>query len=248
MIRSALTLVMCICFTTVAAQPVLEHSYTGGSHFQSVTLEGEGDKYYLWDTTTKTVKIFNPDHSLWKTIPSALPSGRGMATLFPPSTKLFDLDNSVEIFYTSYSSGVGSDLRVVNEDGTTMLVAPDANYAWIKKVNGAWKLLAVYAYNSQVYGLPGTLPQQSTGLKPVLYERSETAIYPNPVEESAIITYKLPDGIHQANLNIYSNTGQLVKQMVVTDNFDNIIFSPGDLNTGVYYYELAGQKQQFVIR
>ena len=75
------------------AQVVLEHSYNENWPMEVVNIEGDGYKYLGIDTTTKAIKIYNTDHSLWKTINTSIPQGATIYSVSSYASKyLFNAD------------------------------------------------------------------------------------------------------------------------------------------------------------
>ena len=215
------------------AQITLEHAYTTNSYINVANIEGDGYKYVGIDTGSKNVQIFNTDHTLWKTINTSIPTGAHLtfANVFCTSKYLFNADNKIEIVICFYTS-TGSTTRIVNEDGTIIIDIP-GYYSYIQNVSGAWKM-AISGTN--IYSLPGAY----SGLKvrDVINDASAT-LFPNPIDVSATLRYKLPSTDHTAQLSIYNSAGSMVKQVTISDQYNDITISKGDLPTGLYVYSIA---------
>ena len=72
---------------------------------------------------------------------------------------------------------------------------------------------------------------------------------PNPASNRVIITYDLPYGERNIQLDLYSPTGNLVRTVPETNEpagRDEIMLNISDLPSGMYYYELrAGNSKAF---
>ncbi|RYD57024.1 MAG: T9SS type A sorting domain-containing protein [Sphingobacteriales bacterium] len=229
-------------FNSFAQVATFENTYNSTS-YSVETLEGEGQKYAI--ITGSRISVYNVDHSLYKEINTGLPGpfSRPFYTIYL-SKNLFNADNKVEALVT-VNNGTTTKSYIVDEDGKTLQTFEDASSCQVKNVNGKAMLLVVKQTKgtTDVYSLPGTY----TGLKPEAREASQTSIYPNPVETVAKITYKLPEGQRQANLNIYNSAGVLVKQMIVTDQFNDVLIQRGDLPAGSYIYRVCDKVRSFVV-
>ena len=97
-----------------------------------------------------------------------------------------------------------------------------------------------------VYDLPGNIytpcpcdGSQSMGIHGYSGGKSILNNYPNPTNGKTIIEYDLPDGIHEAELVIYTTGGDVMKQYKVTDAFSTLEFDSGFLPSGNYFYQLV---------
>ena len=103
------------------AQVTLEKTYNYSTSI--VELENLGYKYYLMDVPNEQCRIYNLDHSLFKTINCNVPSNFYLADIKFVSQNLFDNDAGIEIlcvFYRYYSSGqyYEYDTKIINDDGS----------------------------------------------------------------------------------------------------------------------------------
>lgn len=95
--KRAFTIVMIMLGFYAKAQVVLEHSYSSNWQMEVVNIEGDGYKYLGVDTLTKDIKIYNTDHSLWKTIHTSIPAGATVYSVSSFASKyLFNADNKIE--------------------------------------------------------------------------------------------------------------------------------------------------------
>lgn len=227
---------------TAKAQMTLEHSYQPVSYFQVVNLEDEGEKYAMYDTTTKTLKLHNPDHSLWKTIQIPISAGFSFSNVYCLSTKFFNGDSKVELFYSEYNYTQSKyNGYVINEDGNILNTLPDVYYLIPAKVGNGWKVYCTsQLYKENVYSVPGSMPTP-TGLKPAEMKTSDATIYPNPAGEKATLRYTLPSGTATGTLHVFDASGRVVRSYQVSNMYNDVLIHTGDLTPGVYTYKLTAE-------
>lgn len=236
-------------------QVVLEHSYSSNWQMEVVNIEGDGYKYLGVDTTTKDIKIYNTDHSLWKTINTNIPQSAVIYSLSSYCSKyLFNADNKLEVMVMYYvtSPSVSYVAELYNEDGVILNTFNNASSYTIAQVNSGWKLLVRFGTSPQhteVYSLPGQWAGTSSLGKPSLPNK----IFPNPIENTATIHYTLPNAASQGILNIYNGAGINVRSYTVTGQFNDLVIDKGSLPPGIYIYDIStanGRQagQRFVIQ
>lgn len=132
------------------AQITHEHTY---NYSGTLTEIDSGEfKYYVMDVPMKQCRIFNEDHSLYKTLNLAVPDGYFLYDIKFVSRKTFNTDENIELLYIYYKTTlVNSEyvynygMKVVNENGNVLLNLQDGGLAEIKEFDGAPKLFA-YQY------------------------------------------------------------------------------------------------------
>lgn len=244
-----------LALPAIANGQTIENTYSKVSGFTTVYLEDIGYRYVFFDTVARAVKFYKTDHSLDKSVNITVPTGY-YPSLSCISTKLLNNDSKIEFayMYGGYNQSTQTstyNTYLTNEDGQHIMTINGAFSLYPKKVdNNAWKLIAMIwpGYEFQVYGVPGSLPQELGLKKPEPRIGGDTELSPNPMSTTAVLSYSLPAGTHQANLNIYNTAGVLVRQMTVTDQFTNVLIYREDLPPGNYIYEVAGAKSKFVIQ
>lgn len=147
----------------ISAQITLENTYSGNqnySNFDMVNLKNSGSKYVIIDYSLNEIKLYNLNHTLWKTI--SLPTIPGFDGYYYEniSENLFDLDGQVECLIIFYNTNTYLEQTVVlNEDGTFEFVKQNSFFEGIVKTeNNDFKLIFKDAvnYNKTIYSLPGT--------------------------------------------------------------------------------------------
>jgi hypothetical protein len=247
--KKLLTIAGILASLSSFGQLVHENKYSNcaGSNTHVENVEGEGHKYVYINKANSSLDIHNTDHSLFKSIPLA-PSGTIIGSNRNYLSKtLFNSDNKLE-FIVAYSNGGGSyTAYLINEDGMVLQTFDKSTGGEVSRVGSSYKLITTEYDNGQLNSNVWSLPGQYTGMKPEPRLGGETEIFPNPVETTATITYTLPVGKRQAPLRIYNAAGVLVKEMIVTDQFKDVLIFRGDLPSGNYVYEVGVSKSQFMV-
>ena len=140
---------------------------------------------------------------------------------------------------------------MINEDGTELLYLPGCSYLEVKNtLTSGYKLLAyIYDYsivnwtvNTQVYGLPGSLPSNGVSESGPATLRMP---YPNPAGDIVTIPYELPAGVEQAGLELLDSSGRVLKHYTVDRNFHDLQIMIADLPQGAYLYRLRSDHGTF---
>jgi hypothetical protein len=167
------------------AQIALENTYS--NYIFPIHLESAGSKYAILDDNIWELKIYNLDHSIYKTITVTNPNTALYdASLYPNregfnfayvKEGLFDTDSEIEfmLYYVVYDAAYINFLEatvIINEDGSVLFsrnnVEPRIGYnseqteSIVKASDGTTKMILIESpssggYLSHVYSLPGTL-------------------------------------------------------------------------------------------
>jgi hypothetical protein len=246
-------LIISIAFHTANAQITFESSYNSNHGYpRLIHLSSSGYKYCeIGDTT----RLYNLNHSLWKTINLFIPSGfYNMYDDWNVSDQLFNSDTLIEVLYLVNGPYASARTYVINEAGSILfqLASSYATYPTIMNDGTNFKLVAYDSTSSKynVYGLPGTLPCNLCGGTvgiPVNNSVGNNGMisnpFPNPTNDKTTINYELPEGINQAKIVFYDIMGHYVKEFVVDRNFKDLQISNIDLAAGTYYYQLQTSKE-----
>lgn len=212
-----------------------------------VKLEDSGYKYYLMDVPAGQCRIYNTDHSLFKTVNCNIPSGFFLSDIKFVSEKIFDSDAGIELlctFYKYYSSQqyYEYDSKIINEDGSQIVFIDGALYNYINQTGeNSWQLFS-YCYNfsifpekvwTNIYNLPATVVSAQ-----YLNKSEEISInaFPNPASETINVTYSLPKNVHQGILHLYDSSGKKVEQFIIDNHTDHLTFDVGRFKSGIYLY------------
>ena len=233
------------------AQITLENNYPASATLTELAVSGY--KYYLMDVINNECKIYNTDHSVWKTILLDVPDGMYLYDVRYVSETLFNTDSKVELAYICYSYDTALYYytyygRIIDETGTELLTMPGCAYLEVKNSgSGGVKMLSyVYDYsilnwtvNTLVYSLPGTLPSDISIPVGGLPARKP---FPNPARESVTIPYTLPDGVDEAEIQLFDGTGQMLRNYRVDRTFNQLFLAKSGLSNGIYFYRVCVSK------
>ena len=195
----------------------IENSYSFSGTLTEID-EGEF-KYFVMDVPLKQCRIYNEDHSLYKTINLQIPSGYFLSDVKFVSRKTFNSDDNIELLYTYNKADlINSEyvytygMKVINELGTVLLNLADGGFAELKTGSNGTKLLAYtytwsesfYLVSTNVYSLGGTTKSASSLLK------SSMNIYPNPADETLHVELTDPSMLSGGNITISDISGRQV--------------------------------------
>ncbi len=232
----------------ISAQVTLDKRYDYSTSI--VKLENSGYKYYLMDVTAVQCRIYNPDHSLYKTINCPVPSGCYLYDIKFVSENLFDTDAGIELAYIYYkyiptqsSYYYEYDGKIINEDGSVITSIDGALYMYINKVAESKYQLFAYCYDfsvlpekiwTNIYNVPGTSVSASllkNGTPEILLNA-----YPNPGNETVKITYSLPENISTGTFHLVDQTGKALKALMVDNHIDHLDLDVSEFSSGMYFY------------
>ncbi len=232
------------------SQISLENSYPSPNNLNYVSivnLSSSGYKYLLQDGNNNQIKIYNLNHSLWKTINLSIPVGFSLSDVANVSEELFNLDGSVELSYSyaNYStSPVQYETKIINETGSVLLTIPNCNaaYAGSTGTNG-WKLIAWISGGSNpsrdIYSLPGT--GTNLGLNDdneVDYFDAFGLAYPNPTNQIINLEYSIPTGSNSGQIEISDINGNILNTYIVDNTFSTLSLDITNFSTGTYFYKM----------
>ncbi len=242
------TLILMFLIVAVYGQITLQRTYNYS--MSVVKLETLGYKYYLMDVSASQCRIYNMDHSLFKTINCTVPSGYYLSDIKYVSEKLFNADSQIELAYTyykyvatatSYYYIYGS--RVINESGSNLITIDGAQYIYANKTGDTEYKLFAYCFDysvspekvwTNIYNLPG-IPVFSASI----YDKQQDVLlnaYPNPATDVLRLEYELPANVKSARLNLLDSSGKPVKNFQIDGHSDHLALSVNDLSSGVYLY------------
>jgi len=223
-----------------------DYEYSGAY----VELAQSGYKFYIMDVVTNQCRIYNTDHSLWKTINLPVPSDKYLYDIRYVSENLFTDDNSVSLcyfyyYYNDIAQYYTYYAKIINEDGTELLTLTGAQYAYVYNIDDENTKLIAYLYDYSVvpytittviYDLPGQLLSTKRGND---FPQLTGQAYPNPSTTFTILPYSLPEGINSGELQISDMQGRVVKTFGVDRSFDNFRINTAEFPKGTYLYRLV---------
>ena len=142
----------------------LENTYTDGN-VSRIKLENSSEKYYLLDKVNNHAKVYNSNHSLWKTVSLPKPINAIYTNIDVISETQLNPDAVLEIGY-AYSETVNNskqyEAKIVNENNLVLLTVPNSSRLQISSLEGLQnKLIAAIQMNSgtwsfgtSIYDLP----------------------------------------------------------------------------------------------
>ena len=169
-----------------------------------------GKKYILSDTQSDTVRVYNEDHTLWKTF--ILPISPNFYPEYFPKIIVFDNSSSVYlVFKENYfvsSTDNTSNIKVINENGDELLKVTDANQYALSMLDGLPFKLLVYgkANWTKVYGFTTTTAVLTVS------EKLTAQAFPNPFDKTLTIKMNaMPyTTSNRLNIKVFDITGKQV--------------------------------------
>ena len=240
------TSILFLLILAINAQVTLDKKYDYSTSV--VNLETLGYKYYLMDLPNGQCRLYNTDHSLFRTINCNIPGGFYLSDIKFLSEKLFDTDSEIELLCTFYSYNSSKayyeyDSKIINDDGSQITFIDGALYNYINKTSENTYKLFSYCYDysvapekvwTNIYSLPGTVVSVQ-----LLNEKSPDILlnaFPNPASNSIKVAYSLPENVNQATLHLIDNSGRQVEQFIVDKHTDHLTLDVSRFQSGVYVY------------
>jgi hypothetical protein len=228
------------------AQVTLDKKYNFSTAV--VSFETLGYKYFLMDVPNAQCRIYNADHSLFKTINCNVPSGYFLYDIKFLSEKLFDSDSGIELLctfskYYSTQNYYEYNSKIINEDGSELVFMEGSLYNYINKTGENEYKLFSYCYDfsvfpekvwTNIYSLAGSPAVSAVGYpnSPEFFLNA----FPNPATQSLKVAYTLPENINQATLHLIDNSGKQVEKFVVDNHSDHLLLDVNRYQSGVYHY------------
>ncbi len=240
------TSILLFVILAINAQVTLDKKYDYSTSV--VKLETLGYKYFLMDVPNGQCRMYNTDHSLYKTISCNVPGGFYLSDIKFLSEKLFDNDSGIELLCTFYKYNSAQayyeyDSKIINDDGSQITFIDGGLYNYINKTSeNSYKLFS-YCYDysvfpekvwTNIYSLPGTVVSAK-----LLNEESPGILlnaFPNPASNSIKVDYSLPENVNQGTLHLIDNSGRQVEQFTVDNHTDHLMLDVSRFQSGVYVY------------
>lgn len=236
-----------------AGQITLESAYNHSGTFTN--LAQSGYKFYVMDVAANQCRIYNTNHTLWKTINLTVPANNFLYDIRYISENLFTTDNGLCLAYVYYNYNSTNQYytytaKVIRENGTELLSIPGCQYLYAHNIGEGETKLVAYSYNysvspytiqTLVYDLPGQLVSVSEP-KPFNEEALLNA-FPNPAGEFINIYYKLPDGVSKAEMLIHDMEGNEIRKFEIGNQSENILISTGSFPKGFYLYAINAESR-----
>lgn len=230
-------------FSQITFEADYDHS---GAYAQ---LAISGNKFYVMDVANSQCRIYNTDHTLWKTINLNVPANHYLYDIKYVSENLFTIDNSLSLCYTYYfydevNQYYTYTTKIVKENGTELLSIPGGQYAYAFALPDEGTKFMVYAYdysiypytvNTLIYELPGDI---YTSMADIENPANNKGAHPNPTKDFTIIPYQLPHGETRGLVVISNGQGMEVAHYPVEDQTGNLHIHTAGLPAGIYFYQI----------
>lgn len=241
------------------AQVTLEQVYNYS--LTSTKINQTDYKYFLMDVAKSECRIYNPDHTLYKTISIKLTSNYYLYDIKFVTENLFNNDSKTELWYSAYEwVSTGTDTGyyrylsgIIDENGNEIASVTGGAAAYIISAGDKLYKLAVYAYDNSSW--PGSvktylynIPGQSTASFHVSAILSDP--YPNPA--SGYINLPVSGDSGESTLQVFSIRGQLITEKKISGG-SAYRLDTGPLAPGIYSYRFIRQgissgTNQFIVR
>lgn len=241
-----LSVLLLLIGITLNAQITFENTYNYSGTYTDLSLSGH--KFYLMDVASNQCRIYNTNHSLWKTINLNLPANHYLYDIKYVSENLFSTDNSLCLAYTYYSYDEVNQYytyttKVVKENGTELLALPGCAYVSVFEAPALGTKLQAYVFDyslspytvqTQVFNLPGNFVSVES-IEPGTISHNPSA-FPNPAKTFSTISYSLPTHIQSAELQIFDMTGKKIRTLVIDAKANHISLPTMGFPAGIYTY------------
>lgn len=235
-------------FNFATAQIILEESYDYSATYTK--LAHSGYKIYIMDVVASECRIYNTDHSLWKTINLSIPANNYLYDIKYVSEGLFTNDNTLSLVYIYYYYDetfqyYTYNAKVVTENGTELLSIPGCQYLYATTIPEEGTKMVAYSYDYSIlfytvqtnfYDLPGELVSGTEGLTSP--EVSVKNAFPNPATDFSTVPYELPDGVEEGKIQISDIQGKIIQTFKVDNHFDHLRVNTQQYPRGTYFYRL----------
>jgi len=249
--RLITTLVFIILLLTIKSQIIHENTYNHSGTYTNLAVSG--NKFFLMDVGLNQCRIYNTDHSLWKTINLSVPANHYLYDIRFVSENLFTTDNSLCLVYIYYNYNTTGQYytytaRLIRENGTELLNIPGCQYVYVHSLQGIGTKLVAYSFDystypdygiqTHVYSLPGQLPNSSD--VGIALSGNHQPAYPNPATDYTTIDYAFPQGTKQGKLLISDIQGKTIKEIDLENQNGRIRILISQFPRGLYLYTLMG--------
>lgn len=239
--KTLIAILFLLAGTALNAQLQLEQSYLFSGTLTEID-EGEF-KYFVMDVPLNQCRIYNEDHSLYKTINLSVPAGYYLSDIKFLSRKTFNQDENIELLYICYKiETLNSQLvytyamKVVSETGTVLLNLTNGGYAEIKVGTDGPKLLAYqYIWNQSYYLVYTNVYALET--EATITEATSTKglrVFPNPAENYLNIEARQEDAHPNGKLTILDLNGKELISEQFNGRGERIILNTEGLPAGAY--------------
>lgn len=256
--RFLFTLIFLLWISSAGAQFALERTY---DHSLTVTrISATEYKYYLMDVAKSECRIYNLDHTLWKTIPISLPADYYLQDIKFVTRNLFNSDSNMELWYTAYNwVTVGEsgyyryDSKVIDEKGKELASIPNGAYAYLAQTGENQYKMTVYAYDNSFWpGAVKTYIFSIPGTETAVYHAMSVLDDPYPNPAGQIINLPLSGEKSTGRLQVFSVTGHLMFEDLLSGQrvyqLSTSQWAPGTYTYRIVSGEGVSESKRFTIR
>lgn len=210
----------------------LDHEYPTAT--ARINLEFSGEKYAeMYAPLNGSTKVYNSDHSVWKTIPLPVTGNDAKLTNVNISEGKLNGDALLEVIYSYQYDFFGSMqyyTKVINENGVNYLTVPGAYYLTIIELPELDNKLIGYMRNfdNTTYG---SVYSTATLASPAFEIERGTIVSPNPV--ASVLNIQSRAEIRE--IALYNATGVLVAHKKEADMSQ---INVEKLAAGIYFLKL----------
>ncbi|MBE0638867.1 MAG: T9SS type A sorting domain-containing protein [Bacteroidales bacterium] len=235
-------------------QITFEEMYDQSGTYTS--LANSGDKFYIMHVAAEQCRIYNIDHTPWKTIPLVVPNGQWLYDIRFVSENLFTTDNSLCLAYIYYLYDEPGQYytftaKVVKEDGTVLLTIPGCQYIYVHTLSDGSTKMTAYSYDysitpytvqTYVYHLPGQ--QTSFDVEENAVKYNALNAFPNPAFSFTTIPYELPENEQTGNILLLNGEGKTIRTIPVDHHAREVKIETTQYPRGIYFYHLQAGNWQ----
>lgn len=239
-------------------------SYTYSGTFTRLSVSG--DKFFVMDVLNSQCRIYNTNHTLWKTINLSVPSNNYLYDIQYISENLFTTDNSLCLVYTYYLYDETNQYytyttKVVKENGTVLLSLPGCQYYYATTLQNGSTKFVTYSYDysvwpytvlTGVYSLPGSLVTSALQL-PAEQLKQQLYAHPNPASTQVVVGFDVPENATDARFELRNASGQLMLQQPLMAGQKQLPLNVDQFPSGIYIYSVqvdgqAATSQKLIIQ
>ena len=182
-----------------------------------------------------SIEIFNADYSYRSTLNISDAYGCIIAE------NIFTNDGAI-CYVAPYNDRSG--YMLINETGITISTIPHYGMLVLKKVDGQYKLFVADEKGGKtyVYSCPGN-GEVTTSVENVPAKVKRNA-YPNPASDLVILPY---DANGATSMKIYDMQGKLVERKFLDKNKQELQLNVKNYPTGMYFFEVNGESNSFIV-
>lgn len=238
----AIMLLPALAFSQISFEADYGHSGT------YTELSNSGYKFYVMDVLAQQCRVYNTNHSLWKTVDLEVPADHYLYDIRYVSENLFTDDNALSLCYIYYSYDVTYQYytytaKIIKEDGTVLLSVEGCQYVFVDNVDDDTKMmLYVYDYSispysitTLVYDLPGQLVSSGAGDE---FTAFDNQAFPNPAKDYTIVPFELPESSQAGEIILSDAKGNVIQNYKVDKQFNDLMINTAQLPAGIYFYHL----------